>query len=196
MDTQLKQRLTGAVILVALVVLIVPAVLTGPQLPQVPQLQPGEAGPLRSYTIDLSGASLPRAIRGAASVAPVAATPPPAQPTEPPTTVPQATAPQTTAPLAVVPKAVVPPPQATTPASVQRDGFAVQLGSFANVDTANRLARDLRAAGFSVSLASVRAGGRELQRVRVGPVADRPAAEALLARLVASGHKGPIVPYP
>jgi DedD protein len=68
LDTQLKQRLTGAVILVALAVLLVPEILSGPpeqraraenapgsSLEQGTSAAPGpmEAGEMRSVTIDL-----------------------------------------------------------------------------------------------------------------------------------------------
>jgi DedD protein len=68
LDTQLKQRLTGAVILVALAVLLVPEILSGPPerrvrtesastqaLEQATSSAPGpmEAGEMRSVTIDL-----------------------------------------------------------------------------------------------------------------------------------------------
>jgi cell division septation protein DedD len=59
-DSQFKQRVTGAVILVLLAVLLVPELLTGPKSrPSGPtssattQAQ-GDGAPLRSYDIDLS----------------------------------------------------------------------------------------------------------------------------------------------
>jgi DedD protein len=51
MDSRAKQRLTGAIILVALFVLLVPELLTGPKGPTAP-VTPAEDG-LRRYTIDL-----------------------------------------------------------------------------------------------------------------------------------------------
>ena len=52
MDSRAKQRLTGAVILVALFVLLVPELLTGPREAHPPADDGSEAG-LREYTIDL-----------------------------------------------------------------------------------------------------------------------------------------------
>jgi DedD protein len=76
-----KERLTGAVILVALIVLLVPELLTGPvrsaTAPQ-PAAASAEESPLRSYTIDLAdenrsqGAS---SSAGSPSPQPAAATP-------------------------------------------------------------------------------------------------------------------------
>lgn len=58
METRLKERLTGAAILVALIVLVVPELFHG-QRPDVAANtgSSGEGPPLRSYTIDLSNGS-------------------------------------------------------------------------------------------------------------------------------------------
>src|ERR1700733_12366478 len=55
METRLKQRLTGAAILVALVVMVVPEMFHG-QRGDIPASasSSGEGPPVRSYTIDLS----------------------------------------------------------------------------------------------------------------------------------------------
>ncbi len=55
MDSRAKQRLTGAVILVALFVLLVPELLTGPRGADAPGT-PAEEG-MRRYTIDLNAAN-------------------------------------------------------------------------------------------------------------------------------------------
>ncbi len=68
MDSRAKQRLTGAVILVAVFVLFVPELLTGPGK-NVPADTPAEEG-LRRYTIDLDAQSTPaQAQTGAAEPA-------------------------------------------------------------------------------------------------------------------------------
>jgi DedD protein len=71
MDSRAKQRLTGAVILVALFVLLVPELLTGPKNPPAPATT--EEDGLRRYTIDLDA---PTAPAGAQSSAPAVALPP------------------------------------------------------------------------------------------------------------------------
>jgi len=68
-----------------------------------------------------------------------------------------------------------------------------QLGSFASRDNAERLTRELRDAGYSVNLARVQAGGKDLYRVRAGPAPSREAAQSLQARLAAAGHKSSLV---
>src|SRR5580700_10194709 len=67
MENRLKERLTGAAILVALIVLLVPEMFHG-QRSEVPASagSSGEGPPLRSYTIDLSN--------GAARTAPLQST--------------------------------------------------------------------------------------------------------------------------
>jgi DedD protein len=74
--------------------------------------------------------------------------------------------------------------------------YAVQLGSFSSAENANRLAADLRQEGFAAFLSKTESGGQELHRVRIGPQKDRPAAEAMAARLKDAGHSGQVVPHP
>ena len=72
MDSRAKQRLTGAVILVALFVLLVPELLTGPKNASTEAGAPAEEG-LRRYTIDLDA---PGAGAGHASAQPGSNAPP------------------------------------------------------------------------------------------------------------------------
>jgi len=210
-DPKFKQRLTGAVILILLAVLLVPELLTGPKAPPPgpvsSALSPAqsEGAPLRSYDIDLSDA--PDASPPAAPV------PTPAAPT--PKAAPSAAAanPRT---AAVTPGTAASPQPAAPPAAdaMRADagpamaaaaaaatapalrGFAVQVGSFASRDSADRLAADLDRRRFETFVSPVRSGGRQLYRVRVGPVADRTAAQTLQGRLKATGQKGSVVRMP
>lgn len=78
--------------------------------------------------------------------------------------------------------------------SVSTDGgWAVQIGSFSQVDNVERISGKLGAAGFNAFSTQIVRGGRTLHRVRVGPVADRSAAEALARRLDAAGFDGRVV---
>ena len=54
MDIRAKERLTGAVILVVMIVLVVPELLTGPRQRAAPAAETGDQPPLRSYTVDLT----------------------------------------------------------------------------------------------------------------------------------------------
>ena len=62
MDSRAKQRLTGAVILVALFVLLVPELLTGPRGADAPGSAAEEG--MRRYTIDLNAANPPAPPKG------------------------------------------------------------------------------------------------------------------------------------
>ena len=62
-------------------------------------------------------------------------------------------------------------------------GFAVQLGAFGQATEANALRDKVRAAGFSAFVEQVRTDKGTLNRVRVGPVANRAEAENLKAQV-------------
>jgi DedD protein len=216
MDLRAKQRLTGAVILVALFVLLVPELLRGPRgAANAPAETPADEG-MRRYTIDLNASgtvaqpvnsdpqpavALPPvaqslAVPGEDAVAePATATPGTSQATPQSTPAPAAVAQASTppTPAAAVPAPVASPPAAPAPAAA-RGTFVVQLGSFGSKENADRLVRDMTAKGFAAFVAPITSGGRELYRVRVGPTRDRPAAEALAAQLRRMGQSGSIVP--
>jgi cell division septation protein DedD len=81
-------------------------------------------------------------------------------------------------------------------ASTSESGWAVQLGVFASRENAERLALEVRVKGFKASVSPVTSGSRKLYRVRVGPTADRAAAQELQGRLKAVGRPGgTVVPY-
>jgi DedD protein len=69
----------------------------------------------------------------------------------------------------------------------------VQLGSFASAQNANKLLRELTAQGYSAYIVESRSGGRMQHKVRIGPEADRGAAERILVKLRADGHSGALV---
>jgi DedD protein len=212
MDSRAKQRLSGAVILVALFVLLVPELLTGPRNADAPGTA-AEDG-MRRVTIDLDAPN-PSATPVDSQPAQPVVLPQPASPddrsrarpgdsAEPAAAAPAAPSPDTVAPPAVaqaprpaqVP-AVAPRVEAQKPAPATRaepGSFVVQLGSFRDRDNADRLVRDMTAKGFAAFVAPITSGGRELYRVRVGPTRDRAQAEALAAQLKRAGQSGSIVP--
>jgi DedD protein len=215
---KVKERLTGAIILVALIVLLVPELLTGPirtTTRAAAVASSPEGPPLLSYTIKLgddararnaapaaSGPAQPAPLTASAAADPTAAAPPPA-PADAATTPVEPAAPPAAAPPAAAPAASTAPPAPPAPAAAGPGGksaagapgagWVVQLGSFASHANAEQLARNVHAQGFTVSV-SRGSGRRRLYRVRVGPVADHPAAVQLAQRLRASGHSGAIVP--
>lgn len=222
MDSRAKQRLTGAVILVAVFVLFVPELLTGPGKNTAADT-PAEDG-LRRYTIDLDAPST-GGQSPAAPTEPAVALPPIANPMQaaPVLATPgEAAAPETEAapvenrpaiaatdaneatatPPATRPSAATPVPARAEPARPaaapaappEKGSFAVQLGSFGSRDNADRLVRDMTAKGFAAFVAPITSKGRELYRVRVGPARDRAQAEALATQLRRVGQTGSIVP--
>lgn len=91
---------------------------------------------------------------------------------------------------------VAPAPVAARPATANV-GFAVQLGAFGNADEAAKLRDRARAAGFSAFVEQVRTDKGALNRVRIGPVADRAEADRLRAQVSASlGVAGLVRPHP
>ena len=76
-------------------------------------------------------------------------------------------------------------------------GFAVQLSAPSVEAEANALRDRARAQGFSAFVQPVETDGGRRYRVRVGPVADRAAAEALRDEVAGRmGSKGIIVSNP
>ncbi|TWI08163.1 SPOR domain-containing protein [Aerolutibacter ruishenii] len=95
------------------------------------------------------------------------------------------------------PAQATPVPVPTPKPAASNVGFAVQLGAFSNTEEATRLRDRARAAGFSAFVESVRTDKGTLSRVRVGPVADRAAADRLQAQVAAKlGVSGIVRPHP
>jgi cell division septation protein DedD len=96
------------------------------------------------------------------------------------------------------PAASKPAPAAVAPAPAASSvGFAVQLGAFGKPADANALRDKVRAAGFSAFVEQVRTDNGVLNRVRVGPVANRAEAEQLKAQVAAKvGIAGMVRPHP
>jgi DedD protein len=187
MDSRVKERLTGAAILVAALVILIPEMFSGrragEKLRDVPPAAPASEGPpLRTYTAEIDS----RAAPATAAPKPAESAPPPAPtPTPPPTSAP----------------AAAPPPQASPPATPAVEapatpaagaGWFVQIGSFAQAANAQRVAQALRDRGFAVIVLPP-AGSKGLLRVRVGPARDRDAALQLQQRLAAEGQKGALI---
>jgi DedD protein len=196
LDTALKHRLTGAVILVLLAVLLLPELLTGSgraKDPRGPSAGPPDSAE-RSFDIDLTqGTADPRLAQpplAAESTATQPAAPLnlPVPPAAVATPTPAAPLPAATSPAAETPPAAAPPPAASSV-----DAYYVQLGVFVNRASATNLANKLKTGNFAVKVDEIRRDNKILHRVRVGPVADRVAANALLKRLADAGHAGSVV---
>lgn len=184
--------MTGALIVVAAVILIVSEMFSGPEpkpaSTAVLPAQSAEAGaPLRTYSMGL-GDTPDAALAVQPSAAPLPAAPEP----EP--------APVVAAiePVAAAAAAVAEPPAAerpgTTAAAASPAGrWWVQIGVYSSQENAERLARKLRATGIDIAVAKLKSGGKDMFRLRAGPARDRPEAEALQARVAATGNDAKLV---
>lgn len=115
---------------------------------------------------------------------PVVATDEPVAAVDPATgeTAPVPAEPATPAPA---PVAATPPPAPAAPLPVAAAGgrYVVNVGSFSNLDNARALATRLRAQGLPLTSESVDVSGKPAMRLRVGPYAERTAAEAARLRV-------------
>ena len=197
METALRNRLTGAVILVLLAVLLLPELLTGAggtatRTPSPAGVTPeGDApegdAPLQTLQIDLSGTA-----RGPAGSA-----------LQPPEVAAGLTDDLEVDPAAPPPVVRLPVPEASTtapptaaPVDPAATRFYVQVGTFATRERAETAQKDLARRGFKVIINETTSGARRLHRVRVGPVADRAAAVALEAQLRSLAPDRAIVALP
>ena len=87
---------------------------------------------------------------------------------------------------------------AAKPAPVAAGGgkFFVQVGTFVTRDRAEVLHGDLTRRGFAVTINETARGTKRFYRVRVGPVVDRKAAEALEVKLRPLARDRAIVALP
>jgi DedD protein len=100
----------------------------------------------------------------------------------------------TAAPTVAKTSEVVAKTPSTTPRAATDSGqWAVQVGAFGSVATANKLISELRRDGFTAFEAPLNRSGKTLHRVRVGPEADKASADRLSARLKARGLPATVV---
>ena len=216
MERRVKERMVGAAILVAIVVLVVPALLSGP----APRGSGGKSAvlpavapePMRTVRVDVNGngngngngnaetaaavvagyahaSSAAGAPQLAAKVPTAAATPAPATV---PITAPAATPVATPAPAAAPSNVQVGERTAPVP-HAERGAWTVQLGSFESQPNAQKLMKHWKEKGYSAYVSSVGAGASRRHRVRIGPYADRATALKAVARLKAARQAASIV---
>jgi DedD protein len=213
-ETRTKERLTGALIIIALLVVLVPEMLSGPH----PTLEAGPAqtpqatvmAPVVTYELPVANQPAATGTDQSALMPQTAAADTPALP--PPTPVVAVPAPEPVA--AVVAETPAQPPVVEKPVSGSRASkpadtktqvaktqaaktqaakpraWMVQVGSFVKRENAQHLMQDLKAKGFASQLSEDTKA--RLFRVKAGPVADRAAAQALQAKLVAAGYRATI----
>jgi DedD protein len=195
MEIRVRERLVGALVLVTIVVLLVPAVLKGPE-----RAADAATGPeTRSVVVELGDADQP-----AEDETLVPEPPQPqsaaAQPDSRPP--PSATEPAASSELhgASPPAAVdTTRPAETAPAAgaeVETPAWAIQLGAFSTREKADDLVAKLRKRGYRAFVLEYRAAGKVLYRVRVGPEQDRERALAIAERLRKDGFQPVVAPHP
>ncbi|MGE3774255.1 MAG: SPOR domain-containing protein [Gammaproteobacteria bacterium] len=218
MDSQLKQRLVGAAVLVSLAILVVPILLDGGYQPAPSPRRDIAPMPADSFeetvpplaqgvreSLDAGLEAAPDALSKAASEAAAALDTPP-EVTPPAFTAEEAVeasppvaqtppAPATPA-VQAPPPAPKPVPAAPTP-TPKTEQWSVQLGSFASRANAEKLLGRVQATGVEGFILPLTEGGKTSFRVRAGPVASRAAADRLRQDLERTqAIRGMLVRYP
>lgn len=191
MEVRVRERLVGALVLVAIVVLLVPSILKGRDT--VPQGTPEQ--PTRRVEVQVGLAERPP--RDDVLV------PEPELPDAPsPVTVPPP-APSDTKPMELpgrpaekLPEPAKPLKAPVTSAPAVSPAWAVQLGAFSNRAKAEQLVAELRKRGYAAFVLEYRATGQVLYRVRVGPEQDRERAAEIAARLAKDGFQPVVARHP
>ncbi len=205
MDISLKQRLVGAIVLVALGVIFIPILLESREdesrltvsmkIPPKPDLEfkdrledvkiPPEPEPLPSMKDSVGPLKEAREAEASATkVVPAAAAAAAKVPQKKPAQV-------AAAKPAVIPQATG--VTAAKPASL----WVVQVGSFSKQLNAQQYSDKLKAGGFKAYVEDAQTGAGAVYRVRIGPIAGRSEAEAVVKKLKEKGgHRGMVISYP
>ena len=199
-ETPLKQRLVGATVLVALGVIFIPMLLEGGkddarltvsmEIPPQPRLEFEDRLETSPQTVTVDEQPL-QPLKEA--IAPVK------QQHSPPTAT---KAPSSQSPGPVVKEA--PKAEKAVSSEVTKDAagdnrgqWVVQAGSFSRETNAIVLRDQLKTNGFKAFVENASTGAGSVYRVRIGPMEERDAAEALVKRLNSSGnYHGMVMSYP
>ncbi len=204
MDPQLKQRLVGAAVLVALAVILIPTFLEQDVrvFPPVVKrdMAPLPAGEFPEVPATVDGATTQAVIQGleasneqlAGKLASVTAAPDAPPPLH---TVPERSSPVLRAVPEQRPRTAVPerprnppPPAAHAPIVAKipppTGHWIIQLGSFTNQENAESLQARLQKSGLAASISPLVAQGLETYRVLVGVPTTHEAADRLNARVL------------
>jgi DedD protein len=203
MDQMLKQRLIGAIVIIALAVIFIPMILEGPDKELSTRTQNMPPPPAIDYPTEVelpvpaASSESPEPAETPATAAPeqqVSALPesavPPAEPAAAPAPPPASVKPvePVAKPPAPKPAVAKPPPPSDrsapkTASVVSQGGWVLQVGSFSQQGNAQSLRDRLKKAGYQVSMQVAKGADGSIHRVLVGPVSDRPMAEKLRDRL-------------
>lgn len=192
MDHRLKQRLVGAVVLVALAVIFIPMVLQSPEPVQAPpttlpaapggEIHDRLAAPVPQTTplAEPAREIVPPAPEVSPGTTPTSGQSARATPSATPAPVPAETAGAEMSNAEAV-------PNRAAPVKAGPSAWVVQVGVFSQEQNAQALAKTLRGKAYTAFVERF-AGKVPNYRVRVGPVKDRAAADALQARLKQHEH--------
>lgn len=188
MEDRIKQRLTGAAIVVALLVLLVPQMFRGRPADSPPAKDEASGPPVRSYTIDLGhgaatsdGTTAPGADSGLLIA-------PESSPAPPPVSM-VAQTPEVSETPRQAPQAA---PAESDEAPVAAGSYEVQLGLFSSRANADRLAAKVTRQGVKASVSGPDA--RKLYRVHTPAHGSREEALAVQQKLRAQGHNTLLTP--
>ena len=208
MEVRVRERLIGALVLVAIVVLVVPAILKGRgPAPAEPSGQPTrrvevpvvghEPAPEEQVLVPepaLPGAAPP------AGDAPKPVPEPVAREADVKSRSAEALRDLAQGSAAAASQQSRPQPKSTAanpaPVPAVATAWAVQLGAFSNRAKAEQLVAELQKRRYSAFILEYRASGQVLYRVRVGPEQDRARAEEIAARLAKDGFQPVVARHP
>lgn len=198
MDQMLKQRLIGAIVIIALAVIFIPMILEGPGRESSTRTENMPPPPAIDYETEVD---LPVPAASSESAEP-AETPAanaaqeqevsalPAEPAPVAAPAPAPVKPVETSAPPPTPKPVVakqsPPAEKSAPKTVSaagQGGWVLQVGSFTQQANAQSLRDRLKKDGYLVTVQRAKGPEGSVHRVLVGPVSDRPAAEKLRDKL-------------
>jgi DedD protein len=200
MESRVRERLVGALVLVGIVVLFVPAILTGRGTTTA--APPGPETRRAEFPVD-DAAPQPEEL--VLVPEPVADAPAPAEAaarkaSEPP---PKGTASEPTPSIADARESRAAAPRsekataATSPAiNGSTQAWAVQIGAFSSREKAEQQVAQLRERRYAAFILEYRASGKVLYRVRVGPEQDRARAAEIAARLAKDGFQPVVARHP
>lgn len=220
MDNLVKQRVIGAIVLVALAVIFVPMLFESPEeelgpvgsnLPAEPDgivrdrtepltLPEPPAEPEPAPQVVLEQPADPGAANADAAIAAANGGAEPATPAEGTADTAAAQPTPATPPAAESAPAAEPAPAPTAapaPAAAPQSGWIVQLASLSSKDNAMALRERLRGLGYTAFVEETKTAKGVLYRVRVGPELERANAEKLRDRLQEQVDlKGLVTSYP
>lgn len=169
MESGLKQRIIGALVLVAAAVIFLPMLLSGQDetvqvqvdVPPAPVMDDSDITPAAPPTLP-EPAPVPE-IPGAPEGQPVAEPEQEIALIEPP-------------PSTVTPRVEPPTDPAPPPVAISEGGWVVQQASFSSQSSAESFRQTLAGQGYNAYVRAAEVGGKQMHRVFVGPLNSKEAA--------------------